>query len=166
MRFLYYRFRATLYLSLIGVLAATIHIIFDVDVFERFAGFIRYYEAYDVDELVLFFPLLLMGLIIDSVNERNRKTDEIAQQRLNTLKATMTTVQDINNNFLNNMQYFVMEARENKQLKDESIEMINTMIFDTAKELQLLGNIEHTNEHEYSAGVKGIDYKQMQDKAE
>jgi len=161
-----FRFRITLYLAVIGLLVVGFHIIFDVDIFEKFVALIHRYEAYEVDELVIVFPLILIGLIIDGLNEKNRKEHEIELQRLKALKSTMTTVHDISNNFLNNMQYFIMEARENKQLKDESIETINTLIFDTAEELKLLGQVNHTKEQEYSAGISGIDYKQKKDKPE
>ncbi len=166
MPFNHFRFKATLYLSLVGLLIIGFHIIFDIDIFEQFVVFIHHYEAYEADELVVIFPLLLAGLIIDAINEKNRKQQEIDQQRLKALKATMTTVQDISNNFLNNMQYFLMEARENKQLKDDSIETINTLIFDTARELRLLGDVNHTKEQEFSSGMSGIDYKPKQDKDE
>ena len=86
------------------------------------------------------------------------------RERLKALKATMTTVHDINNNFLNGLLYFVSEAKESNALDTESIDTINRMIFETAERLKTLSDIEHTKESDYGSGIKGIDYLPKPDK--
>lgn len=155
-----FRFRNTLYLCLFGIVLVAVNIFFDFDLFERFVGFVHQYEEYDIDEFILISIPLMTGLLIDLMNEKHRKKRIVEAERLKALKATMHTVHDINNNFLNNLQHFITEAKEHKQLSDDSIKEINQLIFETADKLKRLGNINHTKETNYAAGIKGIDYKQ------
>ena len=164
MPFNQFRFKYSLYLLVCGIILSAINIYFNHDLFEMFVAFVHQYEAYDLDELLLLAIPLLVGLVIDLVNEKQRKQHLIDEERLKTLKATMNTVHDINNNFLNAMVYFVSEARDNKQLTDDSIEEVDKLIYKTAEQLKLLGNITHTNETDYGEGIKGIDYKSGQNK--
>ena len=144
---------------LFGSILIAINIYFELDIFEMGVAFVHQYEEYDLDEVLLIGIPILVGLLIDLLNEKQRKQHLIDEERLKTLKATMNTVHDINNNFLNNMVYFVSEARENKQLTDDSIEEVDRLIYETADQLKLLGNITHTKETDFAAGIKGIDYK-------
>ncbi|HKI59702.1 MAG TPA: hypothetical protein VKA23_01595 [Mariprofundaceae bacterium] len=64
------------------------------------------------------------------------------------------------------MVYFVSEARESKQLTDDSIEEIDKLIYQTAEQLKKLGNITHTKETDYGTGVRVIDYKSDHNKPE
>lgn len=154
-----FRFRNTLYLCLLGILFVALNIFFDLDLFEQFVAFVHQYEAYDVDEIILITVPLMIGLLVDLINEKHRKTHAIEHERLRAFKATMNTVHNINNNFLNNLEYFVSEARKNKQLDDDLIEEMDRLIFETADKLKQLGDINHTKETDYATGIKGIDYK-------
>jgi len=157
-----FRFKNSLYMLLVGSILIAINIYFELDIFEMAVAFVHQYEEYDLDELLLIGIPILVGLLIDLLNEKQRKQHLIDEERLKALKATMNTVHDINNNFLNAMVYFVSEAKEEKQLTDDSIEEIDKLIYETAERLKLLGNITHTNETDYGQGIKGIDYKPSQ----
>ena len=154
-----FRFKNTLYLSLLGVFLISINIFFDLDIFERIVDYVHQHEEYDIDELFLLFVPLLAGLLIDLNNEKHRKAHAIDRERLLAFKATMNTVHDINNNFLNAIQFFISEAKDNDKLDKQMIEEINSAIFKTANQLKQLGDINHTDETEYAEGIKGIDYK-------
>ena len=165
MQFNHSRFRNSLFLLALGIILSVINIYFDHDLFEMFVDFIHQYEEHDLDEILLLLVPLVLGLVIDLLNEKQHKQHKlhlIEEERLKALKATMNTVHDINNNFLNAMVYFVSEAKENKQLSDNSIKEIDKLIYKTAEQLKLLSNITHTNETDYGQGIKGIDYKSGQ----
>jgi len=164
MHFSEFRFKATLYCLLLGLLIVTINILFGLNLFERFVDFVHQYEEHDIDEVVLILVPLLIGLCIDLNNENHRKAQLVERERLKALKATMTTVHDINNNFLNGLLYFVSEAKESNALNTESIDTINQMIFETAERLKNLSDIKHTKESDYGSGLKGIDYLPKPDK--
>jgi hypothetical protein len=64
----------------------------------------------------------------------------------------MTTVQDLVNNFLNNMQLFRMEA-EDGPLSSESLKLMDELIFETADKLKSLGDSRSVDEYEMTVGT-------------
>jgi PAS domain S-box-containing protein len=87
--------------------------------------------------------------------EMRRLNAEIQRQRLRVFKATMTTVHDIVNNFLNSLQLIRMEAEG--RLPAELLTLFDGMIVQAAMELRTLGDLETIKEKEMEIGT-GIDY--------
>jgi PAS domain S-box-containing protein len=81
--------------------------------------------------------------------------DEIQLQRLRVFKATMRTVLDIVNNFLNSLQLVHLEAEG--QLPAEMLTLVDRMIQEAAVKLKTLGDLETIKEKEMEMGP-GIDY--------
>ena len=120
----------------------------------------------------------VLGLILD-VTERKRTEAELARvlaaqqaemllqrhnaevegQRLKIFRATMTTVQDIVNNFLSNMQLIRLEAEDH--LSEETLALFDQLIQDAATELKLLGDLETIREKQMAIGT-GIEYPRPQ----
>jgi hypothetical protein len=80
-------------------------------------------EKNKIDELIAAFLLIIGGLCADwlfAAKRRKREAKararrheaEIEAQRLRVLKAAMTTVQDIMNNFLQSLQLFRLDAED------------------------------------------------------
>ena len=111
-------------------------------------------ENSEVDELVTAFVIVIFGLVVDQLRSRSRvkRRSEIDEQRLRVLKATMTTVQDLVNNFLNNMQLFRMEW-EDGALTPESLKVLDSLIFETAAKLKALGDSEVVSEVQMGNGI-------------
>ncbi len=135
-----------------------VSLLFDLDLFEKIVELLQGVEAYDIDELLIATFIISVGLLIDYYQDRIKKERELEQKRLKALKATMSTVHDIVNNFLNNIHLFIFEAKE-KKLTPESIESLEKLIRDTAAELRALGEVEIVKEIEVVEGIAGIDYK-------
>jgi len=146
----------------IGLFVSTIFLIlsllFDLDLFEKIVDLLHSVEAYDVDELLIALFIISAGLLIDYHQDRIKKEYELEHKRLKALKATMSTVHDIVNNFLNNIHLFIFEAKA-KKLTPESIETLEKLIQETADELRELGDVESVREIEVVEGIMGIDYK-------
>jgi hypothetical protein len=87
--------------------------------------------------------------------ELKRLTDEIQLQRLRVFKATMRTVQDIVNNFLDSLQLVHLEAED--QLPAEMQTVVERMIQEAAAKLKTLADLETVKEKEMAIGP-GIDY--------
>lgn len=87
--------------------------------------------------------------------EVRRLNDEIHLQRLRVFRATMTTVQDIMNNFLNSLQLVRLESEG--RLPSELLTLFDGMIDEAASKLQMLANLQTVNEKEMEIGV-GIEY--------
>jgi hypothetical protein len=126
----------------------------DFDVIETGLKDIVRLENNEIDELVTAFLIVIFGLIIDQMRARSRarRRSEIDEQRLRVLKATMRTVQDVMNNFLNNMQLFRMEAEEGP-LSPESLKLFDDLIFEASEKLTALGDSKVVNEIEMASGT-------------
>jgi hypothetical protein len=111
-------------------------------------------EKNELDEFASAFVLIVVGLVIDQLREQRfaRRRSEIEEQRLRVLKATMRTVQDLMNNFLNNVQLFRMEA-EDGPLSVESLKLFDDLINETAEKLKALGDSESVVEYKMASGI-------------
>jgi hypothetical protein len=111
-------------------------------------------EDNELDEFVTAVLLIAVGCGIDLSRTRRlaRRQSEIDEQRLRVLKATMRTVHDLVNNFLNNLQLFRMEAEEGP-LSVESLKLFDDLICETAEKLKALGDSESVIEYQMASGV-------------
>jgi hypothetical protein len=114
-------------------------------------------EPYEADDVVVVFLLMSGGMVVDvMIASRWRKRAlEIQQQRLRVFKATMRTVHDIVNNYLNNLQLFRLESET--LLPAESLALFDQLLHETATKLQVLGDLDDTPERLMASGP-GIDY--------
>ena len=111
-------------------------------------------ENSEIDEIIATFLIVIFGLVIDRLRawSRTRRRAEIDEHRLQVLQATMRTVHDLVNNFLNNMQLFRMEG-EVAPLSPESLELFDTLIHETAEKLRALGASESVVEYQMASGA-------------
>jgi PAS domain S-box-containing protein len=87
--------------------------------------------------------------------ELKRLSDEIQLQRLRVFKATIRTVQDIVNNFLNGFQLVRLEGEGH--LPAELLALVDRLVQETGVKLKTLGDLETITEKEMAVGT-GIDY--------
>jgi DNA-binding NtrC family response regulator len=87
--------------------------------------------------------------------ELQRLSEDIERQRLQVFRATMTTVQDIMNNFLNSVQFVRLESED--RLPPEILTLFDRMIEEATVKLAALADLQTVNEKEMAIGV-GIDY--------
>jgi hypothetical protein len=116
-------------------------------------------EGLDAGEIcVVLFTLLglLLDLAID--NRRQSQLALVRAQKLHVLKATMRTVHDLIGNFLNNLQFFRMEAED--ALSTESLAAFDELVKDTASKLKILGDLEEVHEKQGATGPV-IDYEEQ-----
>ncbi|MDX1302905.1 hypothetical protein [Photobacterium sp.] len=90
---------------------------------------------------------------------RNKHKLEVQKERVNVLRATMRTVHDIVNNFLNNLQLFQLEAEEKNALDPKSLALMESIIQDTSTKLAKLGDLDSTPEKQVAGGI-GINYEE------
>jgi hypothetical protein len=152
------RFPVTSAASVVAVAVISAAVMGDVDIVKLNVEFFRWLEPHEIDDVAVSLGLIFVGLVIDcSIARRRAKQEaEVQTQRLHILKATMRTVQDIVNNFLNNMQLFRMEAEA--MLSAESVELFDELVQDTSAKLKALGDLQDTPEIQMAAGPV-IDYE-------
>jgi hypothetical protein len=82
-------------------------------------------DEYEIDEILILSLLLIVGLIIDTQRAKlnHQKRLSARQQRIRSLKNTMTAVHDIVNNSLNDIKGFDLNntklgSKSKKKLSD------------------------------------------------
>jgi hypothetical protein len=108
-------------------------------------------EKNEMDDILCGLALIFVGLAIDLALRRKRHQTEIEAQKLRTLKATMRTVQDIVNNFLNNLTLFEMEAAA--VMPKGSLDELEELTRQTFEKLRALGDLETVPEQSLAVGV-------------
>jgi hypothetical protein len=113
-------------------------------------------QKHQIDDFVVAFVLIFVGLAFDGwvSEQRKLRQAEIEEQRLKVLRATMRTVQDVMNNFLNQMQLFRLEA--DSVLPEESLEAFDELIEQASGKLKALGNLDEAREIQMATGT-GIE---------
>lgn len=102
-------------------------LLYKVDLFEFLTGvvhkFLKTSEPYEVDELIPGLLLVSAGIYGDLLRQRRRARhhQEFSAQRLEAMASAMGEVQDVVNNFLNNMQLFRFEAERSGALGEEHL---------------------------------------------
>src|SRR6266436_2053925 len=112
-------------------------------------------ETHEIDDIFIAFVLLGLGVMIDSKVQKRKKQRE-AEIQAQRLRATMVTVQDIVNNFLNSLLLFRMEAED--VLPPESLKLFDELVKDTSAKIKMLGDLDSTPETSMAVGI-AIDYE-------
>jgi hypothetical protein len=114
---------------------------------------------------LLGFLLLALGIRkwLPKITEhsgliRDKHNLKVQEERVKVLRATMRTVHDIVNNFLNNLQLFQLEAEDKNALEPESLLLLESIIQDTTTKLKKLGDLKSTPEKQMAGGIC-IDYE-------
>jgi ABC-type transport system involved in Fe-S cluster assembly fused permease/ATPase subunit len=133
--------------------------VLNIDLFDVGVEALTRMESGKLDDIVSVCILLIIGLLVNlyltrqrEKRQREKHQSEIEAHRLRVLKATMRTVQDLVNNFLNNMQLFRLEA-EDGPLSPESLQLLDDLIFETAEKLTALGDSEDVHETQMASGT-------------
>ena len=87
-----------------------------------------------------------------------RKKLEVQEERLKVLRATMATVNDIVNNFLNQLQLFRIKAEKKNALEPELLALMDTITQNTTGKLKKLSELDSTPEKKVADSIV-IDYE-------
>lgn len=126
----------------------------NVDLIKLDLNLLNGIEKNEVDDIGSGLTLIFIGLAIDRVLSHRRKLNRqhaaLEAQKLRTHQATMRTVHDIVNNFLNGLQLFELPANDDRDILEELIQ-------DTSQKLKALGDLESIVEKSLAVGI-GIEY--------
>lgn len=155
------RYRWTLLAVITGIGVYLTTRLFNVEVFEVLVAFLERFEDWELDEIFLFMGPIILGFTVDRLrqSQQRHKQNEIERSRLQTLRATITTVNDIVLNFLNNLALFRMEAEEKEALAPESLELLEHLIQTTSTKLRKIESLDHAPIQESMEGVLTLDYE-------
>jgi hypothetical protein len=124
---------------------------FDIIQFERW--FAAATLPHWIDDGVVAVAFVIIGNSIDRRREKRQRELELLIQanRLSVLKATMRTVQDIMNNFINSMQLVQLEAGD--ALSPEASALLERITHEATTKLRDLGNLDSVPETEMAVGT-------------
>lgn len=118
--------------------------IFNLDVFETlhawFHVILLELETFEGDEFLVVIGVAILAFFVDLIRLRRKSQAEryYAEKRLREMQDLLADVQDVVNNFLNNLQLFRLEA-ENTQALDESyLKLYDDLIAETAQKILAL----------------------------
>jgi len=103
-------------------------------ILEKVAGYLLGYLF-----LAVGFFKWLPKIIENATLKRNELN--VQKERLKVLHSTVHTVHHIVNNFLNNMQLFVMEIEDTHGLNPESLELMKSLIAETSSKINKLARV-------------------------
>jgi hypothetical protein len=121
---------------------------------------LKRFDKYEINELLIGGFITSTCFIVDMVLKKTEKEHKLLleKQKLNVLKSTTRTMQDIMNNLVIALQYLRTNGEEDKTLDEESIKMIDELIKSATERIIALSNLESINEKEIYSGVSVIDY--------
>jgi len=151
------QFRWTIVGVGIGIAMVTIAAMTQVDLVLVNLEWLERLEQAQVDGIATAVLLAGGGWALDAARARRQRARERETERLQVLHATMRTVHDIVNNFLNNLQLVQIEG--DGLLPDEVLGLLDERIRDVAEKLRILGNLERVATLTMPTGL-GIDYGQ------
>jgi hypothetical protein len=155
----FHSFKNTIAGGIVGVAIVVYGFLSEKDVFQYLSLILEHLE---VDEFLIAGTSISAGLLLDLILNKRQKERyiELQEQRLRVLRATMRTVQDIVNNFLNSLSLFRLEAEDKGALSESSLQMMDSLIQETSAKLIALGKLQGTPEKPMAGGMVGIDYGQ------
>jgi len=155
------KYRFTFISSLIASLLFAMAHALNFDLFENILIFLDKVESYEADELLIYSFLLLLGLIVDLLRGKasTNRIIEIQNQRMQTMQATMVTVQDIVGNALNGLQILRLKSKEENGFSKEELKEFDKLIHDTAEKINRIRNTDSVSFKEVADGIIALDIK-------
>jgi len=130
--------------------------------YQVFNGVLELLSAFEVakaHEIILLALVLILGVAIDQTRNavRYRSQRRLDGARLQVVKTTMATVQDIVNNALNNLIFIHMEAEKSQALSQETLQTFENIISETAEKLREINDLEIVEERNLGNQIRSLD---------
>jgi len=154
------QYKYTIVTSVIAALFYLFVLLTNADIMEHIMSFLQKYERFELNELLIAGFIISMGIIADiSLHKIEKEYSlKLNEQRLQVLRSTTRSLQDIINNMIVGLQFLRINAEENDCLDKEALDMIDTLVSKTTLKINTLGNLENASERELYAGLSIIDF--------
>jgi hypothetical protein len=155
-----WRFPWTLAALTVAAAALSAALVGHVNLIEWPVDLVARIEHDEVDEIVSVLLMVGGAFVLDQVlfTRRVKSTTSLAAERLRVVQVTMTTVQDIVNNGLNQLELLRSDAEGH--VPPESLALFDEAIRDTVSRLTALGNLQAYAEKQLVVGP-GVDVSMM-----
>jgi len=151
--------------SIVGFSVVIFFIITDftyhIDIFRAIINYLNEKQFLHTEKIIFSVVLIIITLLIDQFRNvrRTRRKRRLEQERLNTARATMATMNDLVNNFLNNILLVQMEIEKKEPLSDETITMFNNMTSKLSLDMKRINDIDVVAERNLSETFRVLDFK-------
>ncbi|TCS64381.1 hypothetical protein [Varunaivibrio sulfuroxidans] len=153
------RMKGTIIALMVVIVYTFLSAALKVDIFTDLVASLTFMETTKSEELILLGFSALLGLGIDlnraRLNEKRRR--DIDAHRLRTMHATMATVHDIVNNFLNNLQLYRLQAERSKAFSPEVLKEFDEVVAQTAARLREIDSLKQITVQERIEGIPGLE---------
>ena len=131
----------------------------DYQVFNQVLALLSKFEMVKAHEVILLSLALILGVAIDQTRNavRYRSQRRLDGARLQVIKTTMATVQDIVNNALNNLIFIHIEAEKSQALSQETLHTFENLISETAEKLRDIDKLEAISERSLGDGISSLN---------
>ena len=157
------RFTGVLSATFVGVVVIFLDLYLDLDLFGLLiASIARFHENdYEIDEVILLMAFTSVGVVFDLIRFKVelKQRDELISDRLHTVQLTMTSVNDIVNNLLTNMQFIQFKAEQGAILNPEEIEILDNQIREAAEKIQKIHELEEILDRDLGQGISGLQFE-------
>lgn len=153
-------------MAVCSVVYLILAVLFNLDLFEHIQARVQAtlvtLETFEADEFLVVLLLIIVALLIDLIRLRNRarREHELDQHRVQVMRSTMATVQDVVNNFLNNLQLFRFEAERSQALDADYLKLFDDLIEETAQKIKDIDDMETIAERQICEGLTSLEMKQ------
>ncbi len=135
----------------VSLILYVVTVLYELDFFEKFVSLMSMLEIYELDEVVI--PLIIFGmfLIIHLIQARNRVLVEEEKSKI--YLAMLSSSYHILRNFLNQMQFFKMEAEKTPAFDKQVIRDLDKNVEEALALIEKLGDLEKINEQSIKNSV-------------
>ena len=151
--------RATIMATVIAVVLFVGSLAGNFDPFDSFIRYLRSLERYQLDEAFLALCIILVGVVWDLLALRNKqlREEDVRDQRMHILKATMVTVMDITNSLLASVRLFLYEVDAGKSVTSNEIAQLDDSMKRSMFRLRSLQGLDSISEIEIDDDSFAID---------
>ena len=147
--------------AVLGLLMIFVVLFFDIDVFEGVMAWLSHIhvENHEIDEFFIPIMLMLLGGTLDLYRYRMRESRRsmLNADRLRTMRSTMSTVEDIINNLLNNYEYLRFVAVQSNSLDDEAMALLDGQIRSATEKLNKVREMDVFIDRDLGQGIRSIN---------
>jgi hypothetical protein len=134
-------FRITAVAILLAITVITMASLTTFDLVKMDLAFIQHIEQREIDGLLSGGTLVVVALVTDLWRRRRRHQAELAAKEARTLRATMRTVQDIVNDFIDKVVRFELEQMGN--VPPHCFDRLDELIRETYEKLKIVENPDY-----------------------
>ncbi len=113
------------------------------DLFENFIKALQNFERHEIDEFIIPVVIFMIFLLIELFRKNQHLSVE--NEKIKIYKAMLRSIHYILNNFLNQMELFLITAQDIEEFPDDILALYEDISKDANAQIEALSNISSIN---------------------